>query len=324
MPVKRSGDDQLEQSEFNPSVLVSGMALDLKLVLAFILVAVLVIYLPFVSETMARPAVGILMLLFVPGYSLIAALFPGKSDLGRMERVALSLGLSIAVSSLIGLALNYTPWGIRIDPLVICLSVFAIICVSIANMRRHVTSEGERFTMTRGSISRSIRGYLFHESESRLDRALSIMLVAVVIVSIALTIYVISVPKHGEVFTEFYILSSSDRSDNYPVQYYVGETKPIVIGVVNHEYRNVTYDLRVTLGDVANLTTLYAGNLTLVGEQRWEQKVNLTPDRIGTDMRMDFLLYADGNMTSPYRDLHLWVNVTDMEMDSVSPGELAG
>jgi uncharacterized membrane protein len=27
-------------------------------------------------------------------------------------------------------------------------------------------------------------------------------------------------------------------------------------------------------------------------------------------MEIRFLLYADGNMTAPYRDLHLWVTVT--------------
>jgi uncharacterized membrane protein len=312
MPVKRSTDEPLEQSEFNPGLLVTGMALDLKLVLVFILLSILIIYLPFVNGTVVRPAAGLLMVLFVPGYSLIAALFPGRSDLGRMERGALSLGLSIAVSSLIGLALNYTPWGIRIDPLVVCLSVFTIVCVYIANMRRHILPEGERFSMTRKGISRGLWAYLFGKSESGLDRALTIILVLVVLVSISLTIYVLSVPKHGEVFTEFYILSSSDRSDNYPVQYFLGETKPIIVGVVNHEYRSVAYDLNVTLGNDTNVTILYTGKLTLSDEQRWEQKINLTPDRIGTQMRLDFLLYADGNMDAPYRDLHLWVNVEDI------------
>ncbi len=54
------------------------MALDLKLVLAFILLAVVFIYVPYLNESVARPAVGILMVLFVPGYSLIAALIPGQ------------------------------------------------------------------------------------------------------------------------------------------------------------------------------------------------------------------------------------------------------
>jgi uncharacterized membrane protein len=36
------------------------------------------------------------MIFFIPGYALIAALFPGKADIGGIERVILSFALSIA------------------------------------------------------------------------------------------------------------------------------------------------------------------------------------------------------------------------------------
>jgi len=64
--------------------------------------------------------------LFLPGYALIATLYPRKDDLDAIERVALSFGLSIAISPLLGLALNYTPFGIRLTPILIVLSVFTI------------------------------------------------------------------------------------------------------------------------------------------------------------------------------------------------------
>ncbi|MHB8987039.1 MAG: DUF1616 domain-containing protein [Eubacteriales bacterium] len=41
-----------------------------------------------------------------------------------IERVALSFGLSIAVVPLVGLILNYTPWGIRLAPILASLLVF--------------------------------------------------------------------------------------------------------------------------------------------------------------------------------------------------------
>ena len=49
-------------------------------------------------------------MLFLPGYALIATLFPRKDDLDGIERIALSFGLSIAITPLLGLALNYTPF----------------------------------------------------------------------------------------------------------------------------------------------------------------------------------------------------------------------
>ncbi len=54
--------------------------------------------------------INILVLLLI----LIIALFPKKGDLGGMERVALSFGLSIALTVPIGLLLNYTVWGLSL------------------------------------------------------------------------------------------------------------------------------------------------------------------------------------------------------------------
>ena len=81
--------------------------------------ATLVFTLTPLSDLPVRVPLGLLMVLFVPGYTLIAALFPKIGDLDGIERTALSFGLSIAVVPLIGLGLNYTPWGIRLIPVVV-------------------------------------------------------------------------------------------------------------------------------------------------------------------------------------------------------------
>ncbi|HPC28222.1 MAG TPA: DUF1616 domain-containing protein, partial [Candidatus Methanomethylicus sp.] len=39
---------------------------------------------------------------------------------------ALSIGLSLALVPLTGLVLNYTPWGIRLDPIVVSLSLLTV------------------------------------------------------------------------------------------------------------------------------------------------------------------------------------------------------
>jgi len=83
--------------------------------------------------------------LFLPGYSLIATLFPRKDDLDGIERVALSFGLSIAITPLLGLALNYTPFGIRLSPILIVLSVFTVSLAIGALVRRNRIPEEDRF-----------------------------------------------------------------------------------------------------------------------------------------------------------------------------------
>lgn len=288
---------------------VPGIDADLAIIIAYTLITVASIYLPVVNETVLRSALGLGMVLFMPGYALIAALFPGNRDIDGIERTALSFGLSIAVTPLIGLGLNFTPWGIRLDPIVVCLTIFTVICALAANHRRRELKQEERFCIDFGKAFKDARAELFPESETRLDRVLTVILLLSIIASIAVLAYVIAVPKQGEKFTEFYILGPNGKAENYPEYFRLGESKPVIVGVINHEYRNVTYDLVITLNDSNSITQLYSERLTIADNETWEKTIPITPDRTGTDMQVKFLLYADGNMTAPYRDLHLWVDV---------------
>ena len=74
----------------------------------------------------ARWILGSVFVLFVPGYVTVQALFPKARELDGIERFALSVGLSLALVPLIGLLLNYTPWGIRLTPIVISLTIFSV------------------------------------------------------------------------------------------------------------------------------------------------------------------------------------------------------
>ena len=73
-----------------------------------------------------RYAAGAVYVLYVPGYTLIEALYPKADELERLERFALGVGLSLALVPLVGLVLNYTPWGIRLDPIFASLSLLTV------------------------------------------------------------------------------------------------------------------------------------------------------------------------------------------------------
>jgi len=79
---------------------------------------------------------GSIAVLFLPGYSLIEALYPKKEDLDSLERLALSIGLSLALVPLVGLLLNYTPWGIRLDPIIVALASLDIALVLIGAYKK--------------------------------------------------------------------------------------------------------------------------------------------------------------------------------------------
>ena len=125
-----------------------------------------------------------------------------------------------------------------------------------------------------------------------------------------LSFYIVAVPHQCEPFTEFYILGPGGRADNYPGSFGPGEMKTVRVGIVNHENKYKTYDLLVALNDSKTLTTLYEKKIALSNDETWEQPIGLMPDRAGAEMRIEFLLYKEGNRSSPYRDLYLRVNVT--------------
>jgi len=75
-----------------------------------------------------RYVLGVTFVLWLPGYTFIKALFPtqvpiktSSENLDTIERIALSAGMSIALVPIVGLLLNYTPWGIRLTPLTLSL-----------------------------------------------------------------------------------------------------------------------------------------------------------------------------------------------------------
>jgi len=97
-----------------------------------------------------RMVFGSLFTLFLPGYSLIEALYPRGDELNPLERLALSLGLSLALVPLVGLLLNYTPWGIRLDPVMAALSMLTLALLLVSAYRKYGLLRLKRAALGRG------------------------------------------------------------------------------------------------------------------------------------------------------------------------------
>ena len=95
-----------------------------------------------------RYLLGAVSVLFMPGYSIVEALYPRGDELAPLERLALSIGLSLAVVPLVGLILNYTPWGIRLIPIVISNTALTIALLTVAALRkaRYASTPKDCFT----------------------------------------------------------------------------------------------------------------------------------------------------------------------------------
>ncbi|MFH5801177.1 DUF1616 domain-containing protein [Haladaptatus sp. CMAA 1911] len=330
---------------------VRSLPADLAAICFVVLLTLAVVLIPGLNETPIRALVGLVFVLFPPGYAFIAALFPedtpivptvdddspdeGESRLPRpgtgidgLERVALSFGTSIAIVPLIGLVLNFTPWGIRLVPVLLSLSAFTLCMTGIAAVRRTNLPEEERFRVPYKRWFAATRTELFHP-DTRADAALNVVLVLSLLLALGSVGYVTMVPNQGESFSEFYLLTKNESgqfvADDYPTNFTQGESKPLYVGIGNHEHQQEDYTVvvrlqRVTVKNnstqVQTTRELKRFQTTLDANSTWRKRHTIAPPITGTRLRLQYLLYKDQLPANPseqsaYRELHLWVNVSN-------------
>jgi len=100
-----------------------------------------------------------------------------------------------------------------------------------------------------------------------------------------MTAYVIITPKEGEKFTEFYIIGPNGTASDYPTELKVGEEGKIkvIIGVVNHEYANVSYRLEVKL----NGEVIGEKSIELMDNETWERPFTFRAKKEGEHQKLD-------------------------------------
>jgi len=217
------------------------------------------------------------------------ALFPNK-DINNLERIVFSIGFSIAVVSLLGLLLNYTAWGIRLVPILLCLELFIFCLGTIAIFRwRRTPAENRYYLPTNVSLP---------NNEDKLDKTLTVIVVLSVIIVACISIYVIMTPKEGEIFTEFYLLSSNNNTQNYPTNLTIAENTSIIIGLLNHEYKTINYTIEIWL---SNQTEEYNStsekNETSYHNLWFMDKIMVTLDHQPIDLEEKWLRQWEHNYT---------------------------
>jgi uncharacterized membrane protein len=218
--------------------------------------------------------------------------------LGGIERIALSFGLSIAAVPLIGLGLNYTPFGITVESTLYTVSLFIFALSLIAWIRLRRLPEEERFD-PRLSIGGAGLG------KTGWDRTLSVILIISIVGAVGVLSYVIANPKVGEKFTEFYILGQEGQAAEYPEEITLGSSANVIVGIINHEQEVTSYRVEVV---VSGIKIGEFDDITLDDEESLEENLIFTPLSEGTDQKIEFILFK-GSSSSPYLSLHLYVDV---------------
>ncbi|MFC1872254.1 DUF1616 domain-containing protein [Chloroflexota bacterium] len=289
-----------------------------------VLAVIIILSVTFIPSSVIRIILGLPFLLFFPGYLLMAVLFPRKERIDNLELFA-SFGMSIAIVPLIGVALDCTTWGIRLEPVLYSISFFILIMSFVALIRQHRLFKKVEF-LTSYEIN------MTRWEGSTTNKALSVILAVSILGSIGVLGYTIATPKVGENFTEYYILGNSGKARDYPskftiengqvtrLQYgtdtpeVISERGTVTMGIVNHEYQLTSYLVTVAIDGepvavfdgAANVSRL--GPIELVNEEKWEQEIGFTPQHIGDNQKVEFFLSINEE-SDPYLTLRLWIDV---------------
>ena len=138
-----------------------------------------------------------------------------------------------------------------------------------------------------------------------LSTALSVILALAILATIGAIICIANDPNAGEKFTEFYLLGPGGKAENYPKDITLGQSAPVLLGMVNREKQPATYSFDVL---VDNATIYSKEGINLQNDEKWEGEVPVKPLVTGENQRVEFYLYKD-NVPGPYLKLHLFVNV---------------
>lgn len=91
-----------------------------------------------------RAIAAILLVLFIPGYAITRAAFPGRAW-GTAERILFSLGGSLSLAVLSGLVLNWTPWGLQAVSWTVFLGSISLLATLGSLFRKHDDQTRVRF-----------------------------------------------------------------------------------------------------------------------------------------------------------------------------------
>jgi len=254
-----------------------------------------------------RLILGSVYVLYVPGYCLTAALFPAAEDLDRIERLGLSLGLSIAIVPLLALLLDRLPWGLRVWPIVLGECAVMALCIAVALVRRARLSPPTAYVPELRWRPRA-----WWRGLPPIERRVYSLAGGALLLAALCTAWVLIVPAPGSSMTEFYMLGKQGHAEEYPREAKQDEDLAVTLGINNHEREAHTYRLEVWVQDAwqpdRRALVKQAGDITLAPGESWRSPLTWRMPWAGDDQQVEFLLFS-GDAAEPYRRLQFWVDV---------------
>lgn len=318
----------------------NATTVDLQVVLAWTAAAAIGVLWVGLPPSPLRLALVLPVVLLFPGYALVSVLYPAgvgsararrnsreerDASLTLLERLTLSMVVSLVLVPAVGFLLNFTRYGIRLTPYLVAVTILVGGFGALGLLARASVAPQNRFRLSLGIgglagtyLSKQRRALQKAEPfvpQTETQRLLNLLFVAALVTTAAGFGFAATTPHAGDdTFTELYLLQQTDDgeylAEALPHQFQQGQTTPLYVAIGNHERQTTTYTVVTKLGRTE--LDRFRTRVGAGGTKRVKQPI--TPTRTGDNLRLSFLLYRGkppGNPTreNAYRTVHLWITV---------------
>lgn len=284
-----------------------------------------------------RTVLAVPLVVLLPGYSLVSALFPealgtdtadedGTMSLTGVERFGLSVVLSLVLVPMVGFVVNYT-YGFFVRPLLLAVCGLTVFLALVGILRRLALPTERRYAVTPGAWFDETTGAFLSMSRRDLrvspalkpstsgQQLLNVFFVVSLLTLAATAGYATVTPtQDDDPFSEFYLLTQNENgefvAEDLPQEFQQGESREVYVAISNHEGQRVPYTVVMTLDgrEIDRFSTSIAKGQT----QRVQATVS--PQQTGDRLRLSFLLYRGDVPENPtpenaYRESRLWISV---------------
>jgi hypothetical protein len=238
------------------------------------------------------PVLGLLLVLWLPGHAIVAALFPSWR-LWAAERIVLHIAVSLGVTVVGGYLLNLTPWGLHATTWGVLLGTATLAAVGVALVRRE-----EPATETPRAVLERLRR---HKT--------SLILLALTGAGMAAAVILarngaLAQPTNG--FTQLWILSTGPAG-----------AENLNIGIRSAETQTLSYDLALLTSDSVVRDW---PEIRLQPGEEWSVKIPV-PAGVAAGQPVAAVLYRQDDPETVYRRVLWWPPAPDAP-ETASPPPL--
>lgn len=140
---------------------------------------------------------------------------------------------------------------------------------------------------------------------TQLNKIVKGALLAILIISIILVIYLVVFHNPGQDYTEFYIVDHDNNTTDFPINITQNSIEKIYIGITNQEHKDINYSIKIK----KNNSTIFTKTVSLKDKEniQFPYYMDQTKNK-GINQTINLELY-ENDENNPYRTLFLRYNV---------------